>query len=143
MAGSVFARTADEKAALRRVARLVSRGAAAAEIFPAVAREAGTLLGADVVHLARYEHDGTAVALAGWAREGETLPPGASTPYTGRNVTGEVPRTGRTVRIDDYGAAFGSAAERVRSLGLWAAGTLEIHSPRGGGTRVVASIPLT
>ena len=72
-----FSRLAEEQAALRRVARLVAHGAAPSEIFLAVAGEVGELLRADVVHLARYEHDGIAVALAGWAREGETLPAGA------------------------------------------------------------------
>ena len=69
-ADTALAHLADEQAALRRVARLVTQGAAPAEIFGAVAREVGTLVHADVVHLARYEHDGLIVALAGWAREG-------------------------------------------------------------------------
>jgi signal transduction histidine kinase len=118
---TAFTRLADEQAALRRVARLVTHGAAPSETFAAVAREVGALVCADVVHLARYQHDGIVVALAGWAREGETLPAGASTPYTGRSVLSEVLRTGRPVRIDDYDDAFGSAADRVRSLGLRAA----------------------
>ena len=115
---TVLARLAGEQDALRRVARLVAQGAVPSEIFAAAAREVGTVLTADVVHLARYEHEGVAVALAGWAREGETLPPGSSTPYAGRSVTGEVLRTGQPVRIDDYDYAFGPAAERVRALGL-------------------------
>src|SRR5919107_4191050 len=118
---AALTRVAEEQAALRRVAGLVTRGAAPNEIFAAVAREVGTLVGADVVHLARYEHDGVIVALAGWAREGQTLPAGTSAPYRGRNISAEVLRTGRPVRIDDYGEAFGPAADRVRSLGLRAA----------------------
>src|SRR4051794_6328164 len=115
---TTLAHLADEQAALRRVSRLVTHGAAPAEIFAAVAREEGELLVADVVHLARYEHDGLVVALAAWAREGETVPVGASTPYRGRNISGEVLRTGRPVRIDDFGEGIGAAAEQVRSLGL-------------------------
>src|SRR4051812_26124144 len=112
------ARLADEQAALRRVAKLVTQGAAPAEIFAAVAREGGELIVAGVVHLAPYEPDGLIVALAAWAREGETLPVGSSTPYRGRNISAEVLRTGRPVRIDDYAEGVGVAAERVRSLGL-------------------------
>jgi GAF domain-containing protein len=116
--GDALARVADEQAALRRVAKLVTQGAAPAEIFAAVAREVGELLRADVVHLARYEHDGVIVALAAWAREGETLPVGSSAPYRGRNISAEVLGTGRPVRVDDFAEGFGAAAERVRSLGL-------------------------
>src|SRR3954471_13415050 len=115
---SASARLADEQAAVRRVAKLVTQGAAPAEIFAAVAREVGELLVAHVVHLARDEHDGVIVALAAWAREGQTLPVGASAPYRGRNIPAEVLRTGGPVRIDDYGVGVGVAAERVRSLGL-------------------------
>src|SRR3954468_3140582 len=115
---TTLAHLADKQAAVRRVAKLVTQGAAPAEIFAAVAREVGELLVADVVHLARYEHDGVIVALAAWAREGQTLPVGSSAPYRGRNISAEVLRTGLPVRIDDYGEGVGVAAERVRSLGL-------------------------
>src|SRR5215213_10066835 len=93
--GTTLARLADEQAALRRVAKLVTGGAAPSEIFAAVAREVGEMVRADVVHLARYEHEGVIVALAAWAREGKTLPVGTSTSYGGRNISGEVLRTGR------------------------------------------------
>jgi GAF domain-containing protein len=116
--GSALERLADEHAALRRVAKLVSSGAAPAEIFAAVAREVGELLDADVVHLARYRHDGVVVALAGWAREGETLPAGTGASYRGRNISSEVLRAGGAVRIDDLGEASGPLGQRVRSLGL-------------------------
>src|SRR3954463_15676441 len=101
---TTLARLARAQAGLRRGAPLVTQGAAPAEIFAAVAREAGELLGADVVHLARYEHDGVIVALGAWAREGQTLPVGTSAPYRGRNISAEVLRTGRPVRIDDFAA---------------------------------------
>jgi K+-sensing histidine kinase KdpD len=54
------ARLADEQAALRRVATLVARGVAPPEVFAAVAREVGLLLGVDATHMARYELDGSA-----------------------------------------------------------------------------------
>src|SRR6201993_755314 len=45
---------ADEQAALRRVATLVSRGATPEEVFAAVAREMRNLLGADVTRVIRF-----------------------------------------------------------------------------------------
>ena len=50
---------AEEQAALRRVATLVARAAAPAEVFAAVTEEAGRLLGADYATMARYDADGT------------------------------------------------------------------------------------
>jgi len=46
---------ADEQAALRRVATLVAQRAPASDVFAAIAREAGQLLGVDATHMGRYE----------------------------------------------------------------------------------------
>src|SRR3954464_7763245 len=46
---------ADEQAAVRRVATLVAQHAPACEVFAAIAREAGQLLGVDATHMGRYE----------------------------------------------------------------------------------------
>src|SRR4051812_7828540 len=48
-----LARLADEQAALKRVATLVARGVAAPEVFTAIARELGLLLGLGSTHMAR------------------------------------------------------------------------------------------
>ncbi|MET0512075.1 MAG: hypothetical protein ABW135_10400, partial [Thermoleophilaceae bacterium] len=48
---------AEEQAALRRVATLVARDVPPDELFAAVAREAGGLLGADLAGMIRYELD--------------------------------------------------------------------------------------
>ncbi len=55
---------ADEQAALRRVATLVARAAAPAEIFDAAGNEAGRLLGASGTTVLRFEPDGTATIVA-------------------------------------------------------------------------------
>ncbi|MDX6656622.1 MAG: hypothetical protein QOH62_1415 [Solirubrobacteraceae bacterium] len=66
-------RLAEEQAALRRVATQVARGVPPTEVFAAVAREVGLLLGVDATHMARYEPDGTATEVAAWSRaEGQT-----------------------------------------------------------------------
>ena len=69
-----LARLADEQAALRRVATLVARGVPPPEVFAAVAREVGLLLGVDATHMGRYEPDGTATGVAAWSRTGDQIP---------------------------------------------------------------------
>jgi PAS domain S-box-containing protein len=66
-----LARLADEQAALRRVATLVAQGVAPSEVFAAVAREVGLLLGVDATHMVRYEPDGTATGVAAWSATGD------------------------------------------------------------------------
>jgi PAS domain S-box-containing protein len=59
---------ADEQAALRRVATLVARGTAPEEVFAAVGREVGEVLGVEATHLGRYDPDDTIVSVAQWGR---------------------------------------------------------------------------
>jgi len=53
-----------ERAALRRVATVVAHGAAAADVFKAVAGEVACLLDADLAVIGRYEPDATFSYLA-------------------------------------------------------------------------------
>src|SRR4051794_27647892 len=62
-------RLAEEQAGLRRVATLVARGVPPAEIFEAVAREAGPLPGGEGLDMGRYD-DGAANNGARWGRGG-------------------------------------------------------------------------
>jgi PAS domain S-box-containing protein len=55
-----------QQASLRRVAGLVAGGAASAEVFAAIAREAGQVLGLATVEIWRHEPDGTTTALGVW-----------------------------------------------------------------------------
>src|ERR1700752_4360889 len=66
-AGVELRGSADEQAALRRVATLVARGAAPGEVFAAVTEEAGRLLGADYAAMKRYNPDGTITIVAAWS----------------------------------------------------------------------------
>src|SRR5208282_978976 len=59
-----IARLADEQVALRRVATLVARGAAAREVFDAVASETKRILEFDTATLLRREPDGTVTVVA-------------------------------------------------------------------------------
>jgi PAS domain S-box-containing protein len=57
-------RASEEQAALRRVATLVARGVAPAEVFDAVVAEMHLLLGAGSTSLLRYEPDGVLTTIA-------------------------------------------------------------------------------
>jgi signal transduction histidine kinase len=108
----------DEQAALRRVATLVAQGVPAAEVFEAVAREVGLLIGADATHMGRYEPDGQALAIAGWSRSGRHVAVGTHADISGDNVAGRVLLTGRPARVDDYEGAPGAVAAMLRAVGL-------------------------
>jgi GAF domain-containing protein len=112
------ARLADEQAALRRVAMLVARGVPPPEVFAAVAREVGLLLGADSTHMGRYELDGTATAVAAWSSTGDHIPAGRNVDLEGESVAGLVLRTGRPARMSGYEHASGPGAVLARELGL-------------------------
>jgi signal transduction histidine kinase len=62
---------ARERAALRRVATLAAGAASCAEVCALVAEEVGQLLGVDTARMHRYEDDGTATIVAGWARNAD------------------------------------------------------------------------
>jgi signal transduction histidine kinase len=119
-------RLADEQAALRRVATLVAREASPAEVFTAIAEEAGRPLGAESVRMMSYEDDGTAVVVASWGHLADRIRVGTRLPLGGRNATSLVFRTRRAARIDDYETATGAIGEQ----------------PRAGGVRCVVATPI-
>jgi GAF domain-containing protein len=119
---AALARLAEEQAALRRVATLVARGAAADELFAAVTGEVGRLLGAHLAGMGRYDSDDTVTVLTAWGAEGEEHPlvPGPW-PLEGGDLASIVFRTGQSVRIDDYHDVAGPIAVFVREeLGVGA-----------------------
>jgi signal transduction histidine kinase len=112
---------AEEQAALRRVATLVASGAEPAEIFHAVAEEAGRLLGARSSATIRYDGD-VALTVGRWREEtaqpGGGFEVGTRVPLAGSDgLTAVVFRTGRPARIDDYAGVKGHAAEMMRKNG--------------------------
>jgi signal transduction histidine kinase len=111
--------SADEQAALRRVAELVAQGAPPEEVFAAVTREAGRLSTADLAFLNRYAPGGIGAFVGTWAAPGG--PPaevGTRLPLGGGNVTSLVFRTGRSARIDHYADATGPFADFARGAGV-------------------------
>jgi GAF domain-containing protein len=115
-------RYAQEQAALRRVAVIVSQGAPPEKVFAAVAAEAGQLLGADLTAVGRYEPDGV-VTLGAWSSAGAAMPFPADTKTDlgGQNLITQVFRTGRPARMDDYGGATGAGAHVGNGWGYRAA----------------------
>jgi PAS domain S-box-containing protein len=113
-------RLADEQAALRRVATLVARSVPPSELFAAVAKEVGCLLGAEFAGMVRYERDGTVTPVSVWAAESHA---DAASPLALLTGAGElaltIPETRRPARIDNYDAVPGHTAGSIRrALGI-------------------------
>jgi signal transduction histidine kinase len=108
---------ADEQAALRRVATVVARGASREEVFEAIAREVGLLVGVEEILMMRYEDErsatvlATAMPLADFAR-------GSRQRLGGENLATRVRETGEPARIDDFRKAGGPIGEKAREVGL-------------------------
>jgi signal transduction histidine kinase len=110
---------ADEQAALRRVATLVARAASPEQVFAAVAAEVGRLLQVGYTVLSRYDPDGFATVVGGWARTdpGRPLAIGLQVRPEGRNIHSLVFETRRPARIDNYGDATGDLGDLARDWG--------------------------
>jgi signal transduction histidine kinase len=108
-----------EHAALRRVATLVAREPSPAEVFEAVAREVGTLLGARRAQLVRVEGPEEGIVAASWSDGSlQPVPVGHRAPIDGQGVLGRMMRDPRPVRIEDWDEAGGGVAALMRSLGI-------------------------
>jgi GAF domain-containing protein len=109
---------AEEQGALRRVATLVAASAAPADVFAAVTREIGLVLGSDTTLLCRADSDGSAVIVGAWADNVPAPGLGTRLPRGGTNLTTIVLDTGRSARMGSYDDASGGATEIARSHGL-------------------------
>jgi PAS domain S-box-containing protein len=132
-----LARLAEEQAALRRVATLVTRGTRPEEVFAAVANEVGRLLSVDVANVIRYESDDTVTLVAS---AGERIPVGSRWPLGETTLAPMVLETGRPARVDNYAQATGQLAEDIREEGIRSAvGTPIVVEGRVWGQMVTAS----
>jgi signal transduction histidine kinase len=109
-----------EHAALRRVATLVAREPSPSEVFTAVTRETGVLLGAQRATLLRVESAQWAVVVAGWTDgTAPPVPVGHRGALDGRGILGQMLRTARPVRIEDFDeVGDGPVATLMRDLGI-------------------------
>ncbi|MBV8573871.1 MAG: GAF domain-containing sensor histidine kinase, partial [Acetobacteraceae bacterium] len=116
-----FRRIADEQAALRRVATLVAEPAPPEKVYAAVAEEIALHQVSDVVALLRYEEDGMATVVGGWAVEGIEVPLGERLMVAGEGVAVRVLQTNRPGYVDDLNGPPGSVAAWLRELGIQSA----------------------
>jgi PAS domain S-box-containing protein len=131
---------ADEQAGLRRVAVLVAEERPAAEVFAAVAEEAGRVLHLEDTRMVRYEGDGTATVVASWGQLSTDVPVGTSVSLEGESAIALVYRTGRPARIDDFANASGALAASLRDFGVRSAvGTPIVVEGRLWGAMITAS----
>jgi signal transduction histidine kinase len=108
----------EERAALRRVATLLARGAAPEEVFAVVTDEVGRLMSVEYAHLGRYEPDGTMTIVAGWGRTGRHVPAGGLWSLSGQNINTLVLETGHPARIDGCPDAAGLLGVAARQGGV-------------------------
>jgi signal transduction histidine kinase len=120
---------AQEQRALRRIATLVARGVSPAEVFTAVAAEAGRVLGVDHTIIVRHESDNTVTVVGYWndPRTPKVMPPlDGHWPVEDGTVTAAVLTTGRPARKADYEHA-------TSAIGIWS---------QSMGTRCVVGCPV-
>ena len=109
-----------EHMALRRVATLVARETSPAELFAAVTRETGELLGAQRTTLLRVESPERARVVAAWSNgQAPPVPVGHRGAIDeGRGILGRMLRSPRPVRIEDFDEVGGIVAALMRELGI-------------------------
>jgi signal transduction histidine kinase len=129
-----------EQAALRRVATLVARGAPSREVFSAVAQELAEQFGATTTAVLRFEDDGTATIIGGWAEPGTQIPVGTRLTVAGQGVTVSVRQTGAAARTERFDGPPGSVARFFAEAGaLTGAGSPITVEDRLWGVAVAAS----
>ena len=106
-------RLAAEQAALRRVATRVAEDVPSSALFHAVAREVGTLLGADFAGMARFE-DGHVVTVSAWAAEGEFPPIPDRWPMQPGDPATTIAEASRAARWVDWRDEAGPIAAFIR-----------------------------
>jgi signal transduction histidine kinase len=94
-------RMVDEQAALRRLATQAARGVEPDRLFVAVAEEVGTLVGADLTAVLRFEADGIATFMGGcgWS-EADMRQVGSGLRPWLASITALVAKTGQPARAD-------------------------------------------
>ena len=130
-----------EQRALRRVATLVAEGAAAEDVFAAVAEEVAEVLRVPHVSILCYESDGTATERVRFSPEGTMVEVGTRWQLDGTNVVAQVLESAQPARIDDYSGLIGEVAETVRGAGIRSTvGSPIVVAARLWGAMVVSSL---
>jgi PAS domain S-box-containing protein len=112
---------------LRRIAALVAGGAASADVFAAIAREVGQVVGLPLVVVLRYDAEQTTATVTGaWSEVPHPFQTGTSWPLDGPTMLVQILKTGRPTRIDDYTELPGTIADAGRKSGFCAAAAAPI-----------------
>jgi GAF domain-containing protein len=107
---------------LRRIAALVAGGAASADVFAAMVREVGYVVGVSLVVVCRYDPGGaTATVIGAWSEFPHPFEAGTRWPLDGPTLLVQVRKTGRPARIDDFTGIPGTIADAGRKSGFGAA----------------------
>jgi signal transduction histidine kinase len=110
--GAAVQQLAEEQAALSRVATLVARNAPAKDLFAAVAKEVGLILGVPYTLIHRFDPDATSTVIGAWGKP--PMSPGDRFSLDAPSVMAWVQRSGRPARIDDYTDIEGRLAALAR-----------------------------
>ncbi len=118
-AESALERLLEEQAALRRVATLIARAAPSEELLNTVSKEVGTLFGADLAGMARYEDDDTMTILSPWGAASGHLDIPSWVSLDRATLPWVIRDTGRAAREDAWDEVAGEVAELTRDqLGI-------------------------
>ncbi|GAA1299689.1 hypothetical protein Psi02_63100 [Planotetraspora silvatica] len=112
---------AEEQAALRRIATLVASGADPTEVFNAVTRELGRIMGTRYTDMNRFESDGTLTMLSHWDDHGgrdHFVPLGSRWPIQDMPVAKLVWQTGKPARRTTFDDGAGEFLKRAREWAL-------------------------
>jgi signal transduction histidine kinase len=104
--------------AQRRVAILVAGGACSADVFAAIAREVGHLIGLPLVAIWRFEPDDTATVVGEWGDAPHVFAVGTRWPLDGPTICARVRETASPARIDDFAGVAGTIADAARDTGI-------------------------
>ncbi|MCW3014007.1 MAG: domain S-box [Solirubrobacterales bacterium] len=107
---------------LRRIAALVAGGAASADVFAAIAREVGYVVGVSLVVVCRYDPGrATATVIGVWSEFPHPFQAGTRWPLDGPTLLFLILKTGRPAKIDDFTGIPGTIADAGRKAGFGAA----------------------
>jgi GAF domain-containing protein len=117
-----FTATRAREESLRRIAALVAGGAASADVFAAIAREVGHVIGVPLVVVSRSEAEQTAATVIGaWSDAPHPFRTGTRWSLDGQTILGQVLKTGRPARVDDSTERPGTIAAAGDNSGFRAA----------------------
>jgi PAS domain S-box-containing protein len=107
-----------QQESVRRIAALVTGGAASREVFAAIAREVARVLGLQLVEVSRFEPDGTVTVIGAWSDRPQPPEAGARWPLDGPTMPTRVQRTGQPVRLESCAQIPGAMTDAAGARGI-------------------------